>query len=124
MKNRIQTLMFPSDDKCMNGLTSLREIDIADLIVPSFPSTIVGLPAIEAISLIGAPVGELPALGKNLRKLKMPGSKISGKMPSFKGLLELEYCDLRYISAQLSISHPNYCFIQQQSFVRGGGGLF
>ena len=89
--NTPSRLTFPTDPACMAGLTSLREMTVAvPYQVENFPPALFGLPQIEIISLTGAQVESIPSMGPKFRELKLLSSGVSGQLPSFKDLTQLE----------------------------------
>jgi hypothetical protein len=77
-------LVFPADDRCMDGLVRLEEVMLGDYVVNRLPASIFSLPNIQKVSVRGAPLAMLPrTMPPKLRVLKLSGTGVSGPLPSF-----------------------------------------
>jgi hypothetical protein len=84
-------LVFPADDRCMDGLVRLEEVMLGDYSVNRLPASIFSLPNIEKVSVRGAPLAALPpTMPPKLRALKLSATGISGPLPSFRNSPLLE----------------------------------
>jgi hypothetical protein len=84
-------LVFPADDRCMDGLVRLEEVMLGDYVVNRLPASIFGLPNIEKVSVREAPLAALPpTMPPKLRVLKLSATGISGPLPSFRNSPLLE----------------------------------